>query len=135
MPRAESSRARARQAGPTRRPENRTHVDSNSPAYEFRVRVKEVTDPVVERYLVVPRDFSFQRFASVLQVAFGWGPGAGMARFPNAELHHWNFELSANRILRNVNAPNLQRNHGVWLTPIGQVSKASDQRLVDFQDV
>lgn len=102
MPRAEPSRARARQTDPASRPGNGTPVDNHPEAYLFRVHVKDVSDPTVERYLYVPCDYSFQRFATVLQIAFGWGEPGPLSRFAAEEMHYWAFELSADRPLRNV---------------------------------
>lgn len=40
--------------------------------YHFRVTLRDVTNPQVWRYVVVPSDFTFEMFHKVLQIVFGW---------------------------------------------------------------
>ncbi|KAJ8109068.1 hypothetical protein OPT61_g7725 [Boeremia exigua] len=60
--------------------------ESNPGSYLFRVSIDEVHDPIIERYLCVPYDFSFLRFATVLINACGW------SRDPFSE-RLWSFEI------------------------------------------
>lgn len=40
--------------------------------YQFKIKMKDITKPPVWRRLVVPADFTFERFHHVIQTAFGW---------------------------------------------------------------
>lgn len=41
-------------------------------AFQFKIQLKDITDPPVWRRLLVPDQFSFSRFHKVIQAAFGW---------------------------------------------------------------
>jgi Plasmid pRiA4b ORF-3-like protein len=40
--------------------------------YQFKIQLKNISDPLVWRRLLVPAQFSFMRFHKVIQAAFGW---------------------------------------------------------------
>jgi Plasmid pRiA4b ORF-3-like protein len=41
-------------------------------AFQFKIQLKDITDPPVWRRLLIPEQFSFLRFHEVIQTAFGW---------------------------------------------------------------
>jgi hypothetical protein len=41
-------------------------------AFQFKIQLKNISDPPVWRRLLVPEQFTFLRFHKVIQVAFGW---------------------------------------------------------------
>src|SRR5438874_9232485 len=41
-------------------------------AFQFKLQLKHITDPVVWRRVVVPEQFTFYKFHLVIQKAFGW---------------------------------------------------------------
>jgi Plasmid pRiA4b ORF-3-like protein len=41
-------------------------------AFQFKIQLKNITDPPVWRRLLVPEQFTFLRMHRVIQVAFGW---------------------------------------------------------------
>lgn len=40
--------------------------------YQFKIQIKGITKPPVWRRLLVPENYTFERFHSVIQIAFGW---------------------------------------------------------------
>ena len=41
-------------------------------AFQFKIQLKDISDPPVWRRLLVPEKFTFLRFHKVIQTAFGW---------------------------------------------------------------
>ena len=42
-------------------------------AFQFKIQLEDVEDPEVWRRVIVPETFTFHRFHTVIQEAFGWG--------------------------------------------------------------
>ena len=40
--------------------------------YQFKVQLKNISKPPVWRKIIIPADFTFQRFHDVIQTVFGW---------------------------------------------------------------
>jgi hypothetical protein len=72
-------------------------------AFQFKIQLKNITDPLVWRRVLVPEQFSFLRLHRVIQEAFGWedyhlfqfspkGYGSyPLIHIPNAEFDRFSF--------------------------------------------
>jgi hypothetical protein len=40
--------------------------------FQFKIQLKDINDPTVWRRVLVPADFTFMQFHTVIQVSFGW---------------------------------------------------------------
>src|SRR5665647_1341659 len=47
-------------------------INKKNMTYQFKIQLKNVSNPTVWRKIVVPSDYTFEEFHKVIQFAFGW---------------------------------------------------------------